>query len=248
MTPNQAKIVVTNPCTENWNSMSADPAGRFCQSCQKSVIDFSSKTDDEIKGFLKEKRGEKLCGRFYTHQLERIRIEIDRNLLVSDIPFWQKFLIVLLVCLGPDLMGYDFVFAQSELDSMVVKTEHVDSLPAKPDTTLAASELIPDSLQAPLAIKIPEIGQICTVDPDLFVTGMMILGSVTTVDEEFLNPEWRTPLVIHQPKTDTAVSEEGLVQVSKKKPAAPKRPEKKPIFPQHVLIADAGERKKTRRS
>ena len=114
MTPNQSKIIIQNPCSEKWDAMQLDTIGRFCQSCQKSVIDFTSQTDEEIKHFLKDKQGEKLCGRFYLQQLDRIRIEIDQNILISNIPFWQKFLVVLLVCFGSDFLGIDFAFSQTD--------------------------------------------------------------------------------------------------------------------------------------
>ncbi|WP_309608991.1 hypothetical protein [Flavobacterium sp.] len=34
-------ITIPNPCTENWNKMSKTEKGRFCNSCNKLVIDFS---------------------------------------------------------------------------------------------------------------------------------------------------------------------------------------------------------------
>lgn len=34
-------IRIENPCHENWNLMSRNQKGRFCDSCNKTVIDFS---------------------------------------------------------------------------------------------------------------------------------------------------------------------------------------------------------------
>jgi hypothetical protein len=248
MAPNQAKIVLTNPCSENWNSMQVDAIGRFCQSCQKSVIDFSSKTDDEIKAFLQDKKGEELCGRFYLQQVERIRIEIDRNILVSNIPFWQKFLVVVLVCFGQDFLGTDFVFAQTEIDSVPVQTEQIDSLapltPSEADTTL---EITVDSvIIEPFEGKTDTRKRIC--DPKLVTAIGFVMGDIAIKYEPLYFPEPKTPILMYQPENKgTAISKTGIAQASKNSPVVPKQPQKKSP-PENAVIADAGERRKTRRS
>lgn len=249
MTPNRAKIVLTNPCSENWNSMQVDTVGRFCQSCQKSVIDFTSKSDHEIKTFLKDKQGEQLCGRFHVHQVERIRIEIDQNILVSNIPFWQKFLAIVLVCFGPDLLGYDFVFAQTETDSIPVKAEQVDSLDSLPmfqaDSTL---EVTVDSLLKTPSIEM-KIKSVCSfpmVMGDIISVPSfpIIAGNMTVINEDYYFPG----LEIDPLKDDTSVAKTGIAKTSQNNPLAPKRPKKKPFLPENALIADSDERRKTRRS
>ena len=70
------KIVIDNPCHENWDAMSPNEKGAFCLSCQKTVIDFSVKTVDEIKNFfVKLPETEAVCGRFKEEQLEEISFE-----------------------------------------------------------------------------------------------------------------------------------------------------------------------------
>lgn len=254
MTPNQAKITIVNPCSENWDSMSVDTVGRFCQSCQKSVIDFSSKSDDEIKTFLKDKQGEKLCGRFYVHQVERIRIEIDQNILVSDTPFWQKFLVILLVCFGTDFLGIDFAFAQTETDSVPVKTEQIDSLSpvipvAETDSLAEALEVTPDSLLLkPVQPKHPQVKSdlksLTWLSP---ITGMM-MGTITAVPEGYFFPELNPSIILNeQEEDDPVVPQAGTAMTSKKNPAVPKSPRKKPAIPENAVIADATDRRKTRK-
>lgn len=243
MTPNQAKIVLTNPCSENWNSMQVDSTGRFCRSCQKSVIDFTSKTDEEIKNFLKDKRGEKLCGRFYIHQVERIRIEIDPNLLVSGIPFWQKFLVVFLVCFGQDFLGVDFAFAQTEPDSIPIAIEQVDSLvpvSQEADTTL---EVIVDSLIKFNPTKIER----CSISSDPIIFPEYIMGDFVFIKEENY-PEEKIPFpfIKHDPEADTLVAKTGIAHA--KNIPVPKRRKKKPVLPENAIIADLDDRRKTRRS
>ncbi len=245
MAPNQAKIAITNPCSENWNSMEPDSVGRFCQSCRKSVIDFTSKSDSEIQEFLKDKKGEKLCGRFFIHQVERIRIEIDPDLLVSEIPFWQKFLVVFLVCFGPDFLGVDFVFAQTEPDSISIAIEQADSLASNPpveaDTTLEASV---DSIQKPILYKKdkPEF-TICYPIP-------MISGSITFIPEPWLINQEHTapfPFVKYDPKADTLINKTGITH-AENIPAVPKRRRRKHSTPENaVILAASDDRRKTKR-
>ncbi|KAA9327327.1 energy transducer TonB [Adhaeribacter soli] len=57
-------------CPKDWNKMSPCAQGRFCGSCQKTVVDFTQKTDAEIREILAKQEG-KVCGRFYEYQLEQ---------------------------------------------------------------------------------------------------------------------------------------------------------------------------------
>jgi len=70
------KIIIDNPCHENWNNMNPNEKGAFCLSCQKNVIDFSRKTVEEIKNFFVElPQTESVCGRFKEEQLNEISFE-----------------------------------------------------------------------------------------------------------------------------------------------------------------------------
>ncbi|MBC7850617.1 MAG: T9SS type A sorting domain-containing protein [Chitinophagaceae bacterium] len=64
------KLQIAEPCHENWNKMSQQEQGRFCQSCSKTVIDFSFMHDREIVNQIYAENGS-VCGRFSNHQLNR---------------------------------------------------------------------------------------------------------------------------------------------------------------------------------
>ncbi|MBZ4042669.1 hypothetical protein [Flavobacterium hibisci] len=65
------KITIPKPCNENWNSMSPDKNGRFCSSCNKTVIDFSKMENPEIQKYFTENSGkESICGHFKMNQIE----------------------------------------------------------------------------------------------------------------------------------------------------------------------------------
>jgi hypothetical protein len=67
--PKPIKIAILSPCKQNWGNMTPTQQGRFCASCQKSVIDFTGMTDRQVAGILKKDKT--VCGRFLESQLER---------------------------------------------------------------------------------------------------------------------------------------------------------------------------------
>jgi hypothetical protein len=54
---------IPQPCHEDWNNMTLVQQGRFCQSCSKKVVDFTSMTDQQILEVL-AKAATKTCGHF----------------------------------------------------------------------------------------------------------------------------------------------------------------------------------------
>jgi Fe-S cluster assembly iron-binding protein IscA len=64
-----SKPHISNPCHENWDAMTPQSGGRHCDECDKTVIDFTGLTNDEISTYLTEHAGEKICGRFSSDQM-----------------------------------------------------------------------------------------------------------------------------------------------------------------------------------
>lgn len=64
------QLNIPEPCHENWNSMTAREQGRFCGSCQKTVVDFSMMTDKEIVDYI-SKASHHVCGRLSNDQLNK---------------------------------------------------------------------------------------------------------------------------------------------------------------------------------
>jgi hypothetical protein len=83
------KISIPTPCHENWRGMTPESGGRFCGSCQKTVVDFTAMTDAEVLSFFVEKAEKtpesRVCGRFKNQQL-------DRNLQTPppSYPLWRN--------------------------------------------------------------------------------------------------------------------------------------------------------------
>ena len=61
------KISIPEPCHEDWNKMTPNEKGRFCDSCEKTIIDFSNYSKTELAKRINS--GENMCGRFKPEQL-----------------------------------------------------------------------------------------------------------------------------------------------------------------------------------
>lgn len=77
---------VKEPCSEKWGNMHTLPGGKFCNSCEKTVVDFTQMTDNEIIRFF-EKNNQKLCGSFRPDQLNR---DIKYPLPSSSLKKWTS--------------------------------------------------------------------------------------------------------------------------------------------------------------
>lgn len=63
-------LEIVSPCSENFDKMSPNLNGSFCDSCAKNVIDLSRKTNLEVAKFFSENKGKNICARLKKTQLE----------------------------------------------------------------------------------------------------------------------------------------------------------------------------------
>lgn len=59
---------VPKPCSQDWEGMTPDGQGRFCGSCNKTVVDFTKMNNHEIVDYLKNQGG-RTCGYFLPNQV-----------------------------------------------------------------------------------------------------------------------------------------------------------------------------------
>lgn len=71
------QISIPEPCNEGWQNMNPVEKGRFCASCQKTVLDFTYLSDNEIINLVN--KNDNLCGRINTSQLNRNLIATKRT-------------------------------------------------------------------------------------------------------------------------------------------------------------------------
>lgn len=67
------KISIPSPCNVGWKNMQDTPNGKFCQTCNKVIPDFSKLPDFQIRSIIEQTEGE-VCGRISLSQLNRIRV------------------------------------------------------------------------------------------------------------------------------------------------------------------------------
>jgi len=114
------KISIPTPCHEDWEAMIPNAQGRHCNSCVKTVVDFTNMSDEEVKYFFLNKKEERVCGRFKTEQLHRITIELPQNIFYLQLPFWKKFLAACLLVFSTTLFS-----CETKLQGDVVSIKEV---------------------------------------------------------------------------------------------------------------------------
>ncbi|MES2726159.1 MAG: energy transducer TonB [Bacteroidota bacterium] len=113
------KINIPKPCHENWSNMTPNEQGRFCVSCQKTVLDFTNWNTLDIQNYFAKYYGQKICGRFNNEQLAKINIQIPSTVF-SFIPPVRKFALVLFIVFGTTL------FSCTDNDGQKVKINSIE--------------------------------------------------------------------------------------------------------------------------
>ena len=101
MQPLNYIISIPEPCHKDWNSMTPDANGKFCNSCSKSVIDFTNKTDTEIHAMMMDRKDEKVCGHFKKTQVNRpLSLTIPFHTLPRNLSPARAFAVALFIVFG----------------------------------------------------------------------------------------------------------------------------------------------------
>jgi hypothetical protein len=106
MTAIAFKLTIPKPCHNDRKDMLPNEKGRFCLDCNKTVIDFTTFTDEAVKAYFTT-NDQPTCGRFYKKQLDRITIRIPNYVLQKKLPAWKQFLLLLLICFGGMVLPID---------------------------------------------------------------------------------------------------------------------------------------------
>lgn len=86
-------IQIAEPCTQNWEFMEKRDQERFCEACQKCVVDFSNHSNAEIVKIIASSK-EGICGRLTATQLNQLNYYL---LAVPSNKNWLKYLGVLAI-------------------------------------------------------------------------------------------------------------------------------------------------------
>ncbi|MDB5241817.1 MAG: hypothetical protein JWP57_2442 [Spirosoma sp.] len=144
-------LTIPSPCQQRWMDMKAEEQGRFCGSCQKTVVDYSSLTNEQLIKLLARKDGS-ACGRFRINQLNR---ELTVTTSASQ-PFVRLFGL-----LTASLLGY--------------QTVQADALPS-----VAKSTTQPISQSPIITLTPPSNGETALTDSVWVIRGRVIDQSTNT--------------------------------------------------------------------
>lgn len=75
------KVSIPKPCNESWDKMTPNGNGRHCDSCDKTVVDFTAMTLEQIKIYFDKNKGTRVCGHFKAAQVEATRPTSHRQLI-----------------------------------------------------------------------------------------------------------------------------------------------------------------------
>lgn len=99
------QLGIHEPCTENWGAMAPTEQGAFCEKCARQVIDFTSKSNAEIKAVFAEMAGQKVCGRIRASQVDTFNAEVSAWQLNSSRAFQSSLLFSMVVVFGLSLFS-----------------------------------------------------------------------------------------------------------------------------------------------
>ena len=96
----QYQLEVIEPCTEEWAKMKAggENNSRFCDSCQKNVIDFTRMSNKEMLRFINSK--ENICGRFRKEQLGLHEERLLSERFISNLQLIKAGILSFLLTIG----------------------------------------------------------------------------------------------------------------------------------------------------
>jgi len=98
-------LSIPKPCHEDWSKMTPNEKGRFCQSCYKTVVDFTKMNTEGIQNYIHNNRNQRICGHIKQSQLDSINLKIPEAILYSNLSFHRLFLLAVLFSMGMTLFN-----------------------------------------------------------------------------------------------------------------------------------------------
>ncbi|MES2513261.1 MAG: T9SS type A sorting domain-containing protein [Bacteroidota bacterium] len=181
-------VRVPEPCHEDWSSMQPDAKGKFCNSCNKSVFDFSEKTDGEIRNILVEYKDQQVCGHFRKSQVNRpLHINIHLKDFPKNISMTRAFANALFFVFGTMLFSCTDEHGQKVNEIKVNDSELIQP----PDPNNFTVGMMVADVPPPLMDSVYESYSVTTGATTVQITDCFVEGGIRF--EEI--PEENTPVV-----------------------------------------------------
>lgn len=210
-------VTIPNPCYENWNGMTPAEQGRFCSKCCKTVIDFSTKTNEEILSMLKTRQNERVCGHFNVTQLNQpATLTISLLQYGRPLGFRKIFILSLFIAFGTTLFS-----CRDEQNRVLGKIKIVNQPEKEKHVTMGLIMFPPhDTLKMPqedyslkgetsydptTTINRGVAPRTVTGEPD--VPAVCITGdTIPVIQEDTLQPMVTTGILVFKETPDTSAS------------------------------------------
>ncbi len=112
--------------------MTPTEKGAFCQKCAKQVIDFTSKSNAEIKAVFMEMAGQQVCGKIRNTQMDSFNLEAKASQLNSSRAFQSRMVFSLVVVFGLSLFSCT---TEKEKKTILKMQETIAQTLAQPEAT-----------------------------------------------------------------------------------------------------------------
>lgn len=140
-------VQIPQPCPESWGDMQPAERGRFCGSCQKTVVDYTTLSDQELIRLLR-KTSEGSCGRFRDEQLNRPLTDTKPE----QYPVWYRWVGVLSI----SLFGWHTTQAQQKQVASVSVQEPLERVRFEVDA-ISVRTSAPDDTEWPVSGRVMSI-------------------------------------------------------------------------------------------
>jgi len=131
------KLSIPKPCHQPWQQMTAVEDGRHCESCCKTVVDFTKMTNDQIINYLSVSH--KVCGRIQEQQMASINLQLAAGQSQNK-GGWAKWVMAAALFIGA-------TYNRADAQTVTQPTEQVDTVkPRGPGFPLGKIGM-PDSLK-----------------------------------------------------------------------------------------------------
>lgn len=173
-------LKIEKPCHEDWEKMTPNEKGRFCDACKKTVIDLTQSTPLQIAQEIKNKKN--LCIRMTSEQMRRPLLEL-KNYNEYKLPYSQ--LAVGLMIATTLSCNQNIPIPNSQAPTESVPTSNTNSKSDKLTQNIDSNTVKPENTTRFCGIVTSEKGELIENAKITFVTIHKMLSAYSAHDGTF---------------------------------------------------------------
>ncbi len=181
-------ISIPKPCHENWNTMTPAEKGRFCQSCSKTVVDFTNMKTDEVQAYVHQNKHQRICGHIRKSQLDTINLQISETVFEHTMSFHKLFLLALLLTMGTSLFSCaDDSGQKKKIESIEIIEKVIDSTQSGMEKQMDSTVMCAKKDKVLKTQSNKESSSEATTD--VVLDGIMIMGEIFEQPQSVIHPD-----------------------------------------------------------